>query len=82
MDLLCKSIDWFLCEGNYVRATVAFNVLSELKRINLLLVLLKSSENCRFSNDFRGNRRKKLLKFVYKWSKIGGISNEVILQIY
>ena len=35
---------------------VSLLISSEIKQINWLLVPLKSSENHRFSDDFRGNR--------------------------
>ena len=35
---------------------ISLLMLSEFKRINYLLLPLKSSENLRFSDDFRGNR--------------------------
>ena len=35
---------------------ISFLILNELKEINQLLFPLKSSENQRFPDDFRGNR--------------------------
>ena len=37
------------------RLQISFFILSKFKRINYLLLPLKSSENRKFSDDFRGN---------------------------